>query len=165
MSNALAVATVTATLKHVLTIVVQGSGVDSAVVTAVRPDVASGLPAQGVNVFLYQVSPNAAWRNADTPTRRADGSLLRRPQAALDLYYLFTFYGEDLTFDQQRLLGTVVRHFHATPVLSRAEIAAVQAAEPVLITSTLSEQIELVRFTPINFSLEEMSKLWSVFLK
>lgn len=165
MSNALAIATVTATLQHVLTDVVQGSGVGSALVTTLRPDAPSGLPAQGVNVFLYQVSPNPAWRNADAPTRRPDGSLRRRPQAALDLHYLFTFYGDDLTLDQQRLLGVVVRHFHAAPVLARSDIAAVRAAVPALNDTTLADQVELVRLTPINFSLEELSKLWAVFPK
>ncbi len=70
--------------------------------TNVRPDDQAHLPAVGVNIFLYQVSPNVAWRNADLPTPRADNSLLHRPQAALDLNYLLTFYGEDTTLDQQR---------------------------------------------------------------
>ncbi len=34
-----------------------------------------------------------------------------------------------------------------------------------LTTSNLADQIDLVRFVPVNYSLEELSKLWSVFLK
>ena len=165
MSNPLAIATVTATLNQVLTTVVNASGVRGALVKNLRPDdptlAAAGFI--GVNIFLYQISPNAAWRNADLPARRSDNTLLRRPQAPLDLNYLLTFYGDDATLDQQLMLGFIVRQFHANPVLSRADIRTAQTG--ALATSNLADQVELVRFTPVNFSLEELSKLWSVFLK
>ena len=32
----------------------------------------------GHQYFLYQVMPNAAYRNADLPTRRANGQLVQR---------------------------------------------------------------------------------------
>ncbi|MBN3753683.1 DUF4255 domain-containing protein [Paraburkholderia sp. Tr-20389] len=165
MSNALAIASVTETLLHVLTGCLDRSGVSGATVTAVRPDQPSQLPNPGVNIFLYQVSPNVALRNADLPTRSPDGTLLRRPQAALDLHYLFTFYGEDLTLQQQRLLGAVATQMHAFPGLSRDTIGTVQGSVPFLNSADLDAQAELVRFTPINFSLEELSKLWSFLLK
>jgi hypothetical protein len=166
MSNALAIATVTQTLVTVVSDALQTSQVGGAIPTALRPDATSGLPNTGVNIFLYQVTPNIAARNADLPTRRADGTLLRRPQIGLDLQYLLTFYGDDLKLDQQRMLGAVVRRLHANPVLSRTDIAAtVNNNLSFLQGSDLADQIDLVRFTPINFSLEEMSKLWSVFLK
>jgi hypothetical protein len=166
MSNALAIATVTETLLEVLNNALAGSPVTGAIVTALRPDDPSfqgGAQKAGVNIFLYQVSPNPSLRNADLPTRRADGTLLRRPQVALDLHYLFTFYGEDAKYEQQRLLGAVVRQFHAAPVLTRDAVS--KAETNASLASNLAEQIDLVRLTPINFSLEEMSKLWSVFLK
>jgi len=46
----------------------------------------------------------------------------------------------------------------------KAEIKQVGLIQP-LGFADLADQVELVRFTPINFSLEELSKLWSVFLK
>ena len=166
MSNALAIATVTETLLRVLTDSLSGSGVTGAKVTATRPDDRTNLPLTGgVNVFLYQVSPNAALRNADLPTRRRNGSPVQRPQAALDLHYLITFYGEDASLDQQRLLGCVVRQLHAHPALRNSDIVSTQNSVGFLTGSNLSDQVELIRFTPINFSLEELSKLWSVFLK
>lgn len=173
MSNALAIATVTETLFHALTNALPASLVSGAHVTVLRPDDASlQVPGAtpGVNVFLYQVTPNTAWRNADLPTRKSDGSLMRRPQVALDLHYLISFYGADTTFDQQRLLGTVARALHAAPTLDRATVKATEGqVDPAsgnrIFDSHLSDQLDLVRFTPINFSLEEMSKLWSVFLK
>ena len=77
MSNHLAIATVTATLRDVVFSSVSAD-VPGADVTMVRPDGAgSGVPTTGVNIFLYQVSPSAAARNEDLPTRSQDGT--RRP--------------------------------------------------------------------------------------
>lgn len=167
MSNALAIATVTETLLRVLSDSLSGSGVTGAKVTATRPDDRTNLPIStgGVNIFLYQVSPNAALRNADLPTRKRDGTPVHRPQVALDLHYLLTFYGEDLSLDQQRLLGCVVRQLHAHPALHNTDIVSAQNKVAFLAGSNLSTQVELIKFTPVNFSLEELSKLWSVFLK
>ena len=87
MSNHLAIATVTTGLLRYLQGAV-GADVGNATVTAVRPDGPNaGLPQVGVNIFLYQVTPNTAWRNHDLPTRRGDGSLTQRPQIALDLHF------------------------------------------------------------------------------
>jgi hypothetical protein len=160
MSNFLAVAAVTATLSEVLTAGV--ADVTGAHVTFVRPDQA-GAQVPSVNIFLYQVAPNSAWRNSDLPTRRTDESLIQRPRVALDLYYLFTFYGDETLFETQRLLGAVVRTLHAHPTLTRAEVDHAVHARALLSTSDLATDIELVKFTPITLSLDELSKLWSVF--
>lgn len=165
MSNPLAIATVTESLRQVLQGVVVTSPVLNATVTALRPDATAGLPNPGVNIFLYQITPNPAWRNADLPTRTAGGQLLRRPQAAVDLHYLFTFYGDDTQLDQQRLLGIVTSTMHAQPVLSRNAIQTALTNARFLAGADLADQSELVRFVPINFSLEELSKLWSFLLK
>jgi hypothetical protein len=92
MSNFLAIATVTAALRQTLN-AVAGIDVPGAEVTTMRPDEPTNTDAR-VNIYLYQVTPNAAWRNADLPTRRNDGGLVQRPQVALDLHYLLTFYGD-----------------------------------------------------------------------
>jgi uncharacterized protein (TIGR03437 family) len=164
MSNALAIAAVTETIASLVTSGLDTSLVTGAQVTALPPD-ASGLPNPGVNIFLYQVAPNKAYRNADLPTRDAQGNLLRKPLAALDLYYLFTFYGDPTAREQERLLGAVALTLQANPTLPRSLIQSVQAATSFLTTSTLDAQPELIRFTPIVFSLEELSKLWSFLLK
>jgi hypothetical protein len=163
MSNALAIATVTATLQQMLSGSLSRTGLTGAYVTSLRPDAPTGLPKPGVNVFLYQVTPNTSWRNADLPTRRADGTLLRRPQVAVDLHYLLTFYGDDVTLDQQRLLGAVVSQLHAAPVLDRNTIRQAQNLVAVLKDADLAEQIELVRVRPANLSLDELSRLWVIF--
>jgi hypothetical protein len=167
MSNALAIAAVTETLVSLIGDHLPASGIPVSNVTAVQPDGPGPLPNPGVNVFLYQVTPNAAYRNFDLPTRAADGSLLKKPQVALDLHYLLTFYGDEKQLEQQRLLGATALALHANPTLPRSLIKTVQSDPtlPFLSTSTLDLQAELIRFTPIVFSLEELSKLWSFMLK
>jgi Pvc16 N-terminal domain len=169
MSNFLAIATVTATLSQVLQTAV-GVDVPGAAVSTVRPDSAgSGIPTTGVNLYLYQVAPCASLRNADLPTRSYNGQLVQRPQVALDLHYLLTFYGNEAQLEPQRLLGSVVRTLHARPVLTRQQIQKTLAPEEGpfkdLAGSNLAEGAELVKFSPLPLSLEELSKLWSVFFQ
>ncbi len=163
MSNHLAIATVTAALQQILNAPV-GNAVGSAKVGFSRPD-ASNAATPLVNIYLYQITPNAAYRNADLPTRRADGSLAQRPQAAFDLHYLFTFHGDDTKLEPQRLLGAVATTLHAQPLLSTDNINNAASTFGFLAGSGLDSQIERVRFTPTALSLEEFSKLWSVFFQ
>ncbi len=162
MSNFLAIATVTAGLSDMLQTAILAD-VSGATVTTLPPD-NSGVPPVGVNVFLYQVTPNPAWRNVDLPTRRPSSELVQRPLAALDLHYLLTFYGADGHLEPQRVLGSVVRTLHARPILTRDAIRATIAktAFTFLAKSNLADEIELVRFTPLTLSLEELSKFWSI---
>src|ERR1043166_9830971 len=111
MSSYLAIATVTAALQQMLQTAL-GNAVANANVGFSRPDAGGGSGAPLVNLFLYQGTPNPAYRNADLPTRRPDGTLVKRPQAALDLHYLFTFHGDDSQLEPQRLLGAVTSTLH-----------------------------------------------------
>ena len=167
MSNHLAIATVTATLAQVLQSEVE-KDVAGTTVTTARPDATNA--AQGgtrVNVYLYQVTPNAAWRNSDLPTRADNGRLMQRPRVALDLHYLFTFYGSEPLLEPQRMLGSTVRALHSKPILLREQIRSTvnSLAFPFLAQSNLAEDIELVKFTPTSLTLEELSKLWAVFFQ
>ena len=167
MSNYLAVATVTGALQHVLS--GAAAAVPGAKVSTARPDGAAPAARDpGINIFLYQVMPNAAYRNADLPTRRANGQVVQRPQAALTLHYLFSFYGDENNLEPQRLLGALVRQLHARPLLSHQDIVQTLANPPydtLLATSNLADQLDLVRFTPLGLSLEELSKVWSIFFQ
>jgi hypothetical protein len=163
MSNYLAIATVTAALQQVLHTPVKDA-VGSAIVGFNRPDAGTATTPL-VNIFLYQITPNAAYRNADLPTRRSDGSLSQRPQAAYDLHYLFTFHGDDGQLEPQRLLGAVATTLHSQPLLSTDNIKKAADSFSFLAGSGLDSQIERVRFTPTALSLEEFSKLWSVFFQ
>jgi len=167
MSNFLAIATVTAALSRTLTAAV-GVDVPGAAVTTLRPDDSTnGTPGTGVNVYLYQVTPNAAWRNADLPTRRENGQVVQRPRVALDLQYLLSFYGSEVQLEPQRLLGSVVRTLHTRPILTRQVIrdTVSDASNAFLADSNLADDVELIKFAPSSLSLEELSKLWSVFFQ
>ncbi|VVB95214.1 Uncharacterised protein [uncultured archaeon] len=165
MSNFLAIATVTATLCRMLQAGMI-KDVTGANATSVRPNPTdSGTPTTGVNVYLYQVTPNASLRGWDLPTRSSGGELIQRPMVALDLHYLLTFYGEEIELMPQRLLGSAVKTLHAQPVLTRKMIEQTIQEATYLGKSNLADAIETVKFTPIALSLEEMSKLWSVFLQ
>lgn len=171
MSNFLAIATVTYVLGQIID-AAANAAVPGAGVTTQRPDVVadnSRPPQPPVNLYLYQVNPNGVWRNDDLPTRGSNGGLVRRPQAALDLFYLLTFFGDETELEPQRLLGSVATALHARPVLTRESIRSairpVVDADPThfLADSDLADQVELVKFSPLPLNLEELSKLWSVF--
>jgi hypothetical protein len=167
MSNFLAIATVTAAIGQILRNAVS-KDVAGSDVTSVEPlNSDSGSLGPRVNIFLYQITPNAALRNADLPTKRNDGSLIQRPRVALDLHYILTFYGDDAKLEPQRLLGSAIRTLHQRPVLTKQLIRNTisDPAFSFLASSDLADEIEYVRMTPISFSLEELSKLWSVFFQ
>ena len=166
MSNPLAIATATATLRAVIVKALPTTGFTTGLpdVSHVRPDAETGLPPVGVNICLYRVSPNPHWRNADLPTRRGT-TVLRKPQIGLDLYYLLSFYGDDKELEPQRLLGHVVNALHAEPQLPRATMTTLATSLAYLTGSDLAAQSELVRITPTELSLEELTKLWSVFFQ
>ena len=170
MSNFLAVATVTAVLRDLLQ-EAAGDAIPGATVSTRRPEAAhdGGQNKPGVNIFLYMVSPNAAWRNTDITIRYSDPELLvKSPQIPLDLSYLLSFYGNELELEPQRLLGSVVRAIYAHPLLLQQDIQSTVTRYDYLRGSELDfqvSQVERVKLTPIGLSLEELSKLWSVFFQ
>ena len=165
MSNYLAIATVTGTLHDMLQPIAHNV-LSNALVTTTRPDPAA-FPqgSAGISIFLYQVMPNQAYRNADLPTRRSDGQLMQRPQTALVLRYLLSFFGDEKKLESHLLLGATVRQLHTQPALTTQQIQGAVASRPELRSSNLADQFDLVRFTPMSLSLEELSKLWSTFLQ
>ena len=173
MSNFLAIATATAALSNLLLRALREDLPDEDIdVTNERPEeLETGLAKPTVNVFLYQVTPNQAYRNADLPTRNGDGQVVRRAQAAINLHYLLTFFGNDKQLVPQRLLGSVVRTLHVHPLLTSQDIdnalAAVMGgnAQHFFRDSDLAQQVERVKFSPLILNLEELSKLWSVFFQ
>ncbi|WP_432117482.1 DUF4255 domain-containing protein [Streptomyces sp. bgisy032] len=160
MSNALALAHVT----QALALLIEANlppDIDIAVkVEPRRPPVEP--PAEPtVTVFLYQVTPNTSQRAQDLPTRAPDGTLVRRPAAALDLHYLISAYGEEAELVGQRLIGSVVRTLHEIPVLPK-DIIELAGQRPHLAGSDLAEAVQRVRFTPTAMDIDETSKLWGM---
>jgi len=167
MSNYLAIATVTATLQRLLQASLQAD-VPGVRVTTVRPDASgNGTPEIGVNLYLYQASPNPAWRNTDLHTRRPKGDLIKHTQAGLNLYYLMTFYGNETELEPQRLLGSAVRTLIDQPILTQDMIEETirHPAFSYLADSTLGSQVERVALVPSPMTTEDLSKIWSVFFQ
>lgn len=170
MSNHLAIATVTAALRMQLENSLSADFTDISVsVNHTRPVVSSNgeTSTPSVNIFLFQVSTNGARSNEELPVRDSRGRLVARPSVALDLHYLLTFLGDETQLVPQRILGSVARTLESRPVLTR-ELVDVVKNEPTfsyLEQSDLDQAIETVKFTPEPLSLEEMSKLWSVFFE
>jgi Pvc16 N-terminal domain len=167
MSNYLAIATVTATLQRTLQASIQVD-VPGARVTTVRPDASGGgIPDVGVNVYLYQASPNPAWRNADLRNRRPKGDLIKQAQAGLDLSYIMTFYGNEVELEPQRLLGSTVRTLVDQPILTAEMIRETinHSSFAFLQASTLADQVERVTIVPSFLSTDDLSKIWSVFFQ
>lgn len=176
MSNTLAVAAVTSAIRHVLHEALSGAEpgpVGGADVTTYRPTQLADADTvddgdSGLNVFLYRVTPNHAWNLADLPTRRGDGTLARRPVAALDLHYVVTAYGDDAALEPQRLLARGALALAATPVLTRDVVLAAIAKygtgdTAFLADSDLADQAEVVKLSPDPLTTEEVSRLWGSF--
>jgi hypothetical protein len=172
MSNSLAIATVTEAFRQqiqkALTDDESETGISGALSKALRPAATtSGHPTGEPNVYaglyMYQIIPNTAWRNDFSPVRRSDGSAVRGTRSAYDLYYLITFYGDESKLEPQRILGSVVRKIVSEPVLTTDMIK--NAKTGALAKSNLETEVERVKFSQLPLSLEELSKLWSVFFQ
>jgi hypothetical protein len=162
MSNSLAIAAVTATLRNLLhaglaletdlaDVVVTMQPLDRA-----RPNGTSG---NQVNIFLYHVQPSGAWRNADFPGRTRSGETAFSP-LGLNLYYLLTAFGRDN--DTQRpfshqLIGRAMSILNDHPLLGSDEV------KTALPDNDLWTQVERIRFTLQPYSVDEIAKLWTGF--
>ena len=182
MSTALAIASVTAVLKDLLNnglIDDNVAGVvgQSVLVTSLAPDrvpTDAANERSQLNLFLYQVTPNAGWRNVGLPSRNGRGDRLTNPPLALDLHYLLTAYGEQ-ELHTEILLGYGMQLLHETPVLTRDAIRRSLAPADILdagdlpptlqglYASGLAEQVEQVKICPMSISTEEISRLWAAF--
>ncbi|BBD61867.1 hypothetical protein NIES2109_47020 [Nostoc sp. HK-01] len=167
MSNYLAIATITATLQRTLQANVQVD-VDGARVTTVRPDrLNNATPEAGVNIYLYDVLLNSAWRSADLRQRHSEEKYIKRSQTGLDLYYLITCYGNDVELEPQRLMGSIVRTLNSKSILTQEMIQETVADSTFtfLADSNLAEQVETITISPVDMNIEEISKIWTVFFQ
>lgn len=126
----------------------------------------------GINIFLYQLESDPALQNADLPTRDRNGHVRQLPQAALKLNYLLTFYGGRNLLNMQLLLGKVVSALQAFPVivpneLQKADVDFLDGEHHFIdqLQDLNLDQPAHVRLTPLSLSLDDLSKLWSVFFQ
>jgi Pvc16 N-terminal domain len=165
MSKSQAIAAVTSMLAHVVNV---STGAD---VKLGRPTAPNGNDPQArkVQIFLYQVTPNAAWRNMDLPTRDRSGQrIAQRPQIALDLHYLFSFYGDEEMLEPQLMMGQVVRDLHARAIFSHERVLSLiedisDSRQTLIKNSQIAQSSEIVKLSPSVLTLDDMFKLWSVF--
>lgn len=153
MSTPAAMATVTATLQHLLANVVP-----AATVTTQPPSTArNGGSGEQLNIFLYSTHYNTAFSNAPMPgeTRRGEHA---NPPLPLALKYLITAYGaNDDDISGQQLMGQAMSLLHNHPLIGPADIVGITP------DSNLHQQIERIRITPDVLTLDDMSKLWASF--
>ncbi|MET0936670.1 MAG: DUF4255 domain-containing protein [Luteibacter sp.] len=178
MSTALAVAAVTQALKNLLADGVLDDHVTGSVgdvlISALPPDriATEGVNAKSqLNLFLYQVTENAAWRNMELPTRDRQGDRVANTPLALNLHYLLMAYGAK-ELHSEILLGYGMQVLHETPLLPRKglrkALAGVTATDvppqlTAIAASNLADQFEIVKLSPEVLSTEEISRLWTAF--
>lgn len=150
MSSPDALATVTATLQHLL------SNVTTSVTTKPPGTARSGTGEQ-INIFLYSSYYNTAFNNAPMPGETRNGEHAH-PPLPLVLKYLVTAYGiGDDDISGQQLMGQAMSILHDHPILGPTDF------EGITPNSNLQQQFERVRLTPDPLSLDDMSKLWASF--
>jgi len=159
LSTNRAIAAVTATLRNMLFQALSGDAtLSGTIVTTKPPDQArqGGGTGNQINLFLYQTSIDAAWRNQDLPPARPGE--LSQPPLPLVLSYLMTAYGED---DDEilahQLLGAGMQVLNDQPVLPAGAITQ------ALSGTGLEAQPDRVRITPHPIPMDEISRLWATF--
>jgi hypothetical protein len=162
MSNARAIAAVTATLRSLLEkqVPIVDAGLNGLKVTNGPLDLArKNIDVAQINLFLYQTVVNAALSNQDLPLQTRPGETAP-PPLALNLHFLLTAFGAGETDNDalsHRVLGGAMIVLHSHPLLGREEIKG------ALTDNDLHRQIERVRITPLPLGVEELSKLWTIF--
>jgi hypothetical protein len=126
-----------------------------------------------LNLFLFHVKENPAFRNAEDPRRAASGAY-GSPPLALELGYLLTSYSSGATIpglpagspadtidelDAQEILADAMRVLHDTPIVTRTTQLVNSAG--LVLDPSLQFEFESLRITPRQFSLDELTKLWT----
>ena len=161
MSTSLIIAAITESLRKILN---DAMALDiylpNTVVTMRSPDKARGSGTENqLNLFLYQVSPNAAWSNLSIPPNSGSA----RPPLALNLHYLITAYGSDddtAGIFRHWILGLAMSALHDHPIIDENELVSIQQS---LGGGIIGDMIEPIRITQQPLSIEEISKLWTTF--
>jgi hypothetical protein len=178
MSNALAIAAVTAVLKDLLQNGLIDHDVTEALgdvsVTALPPDRVPAMDDTSlsqVNLFLYQVMPNTGWATVELPSHNSRGQRIASPPLALNLSYLVTAFGA-ADYHAEILLGYAMQLLHENGVIPPGAIRrALAPPAPVdgdvlpngfqtLVAADLADQVELIKVSPVYMDTEEMSRLW-----
>ena len=104
-----------------------------------------------VSIFLYRVEANPFLGNLEWQATGA--TQLQAPPFGLNLQYLITPYGQDLSQDQQTL-GELLRVFH--------ERAVIRPGDPAL-SPDLATMTEELRIVPHQLPLADALEIWKAF--
>lgn len=165
MSTSLRIAGVTEALQTLLLPVVQAVTADAQVrIGRPRAD-DGGVLWQGLNVYLFHVARNTNAGALDLATRDSRGTLMQRPRMAVDLHYLFSFFGDAEKQVPEQMMGRVLTALHAEPTLTGPMLDALVAHDPTgfVARSELVEQADRVTFEILQMSLEDLTRVWGMF--
>ena len=163
MGNFLAFASVTATISYILEEVnrnIPGIRITTKPLDAI--DVQN--PVNGLNIFLYLVSPTTSVDAIDTLIRDNQGRPTNNPTLFLDLYYIITATAsenEDLV--AQKILASAMRVLNDHPVLMRNIIQKAVRNKEGLESSDLADQIDDIRLILNPLSIKDLAEIWSKF--
>lgn len=164
MTNYLAVATVTAALKNIIQTGIRDD-LPGTVVTAVTPESLNNAQKERkINIYLYQVSPSKELRQESSIPNRRNGRT-KEKSVRLNLYYLITFYGNELELEPQQLLGSTIRSLLDRPLLEREAIEETIIRSDFLANSTLTHQMQKVSFALSTMTPEELTRIWSTLFR
>ena len=126
-----------------------------------------------LNIFLYHVKENPAFRNDEDPRRAVRGEY-GSPPLALELGYLLTSYSQNAVvagapatttadslneLDAQEILADAIAVLHATPIITRN--TSKRNSPGLVLEPALQFEFESLRISPRQFTLDEMTKLWT----
>jgi len=173
MSSALAIGATMRGIAALIDTAVNDAGISTALggtatTTVLPPDRndVGGAELSHINLFLYAVTMNAGWRNADR-MRDASGNRVAKPPLAVDLHFLMSAYGH-IEYEAEMLLGLGMQAIYEQSFLDRGQIANLFASassdqEKAMATSQLDQQIEQIKIAEHDLSADELYKLWSAF--
>ena len=179
MTNALAIAGVTATLRDLLDDGLVNASIDalgSLEVTCQPPDkLVQEIERNRLNIYPWKILHNPALANERLPARDAGGARLSNPRLGLDLHFILTATGES-DLNAAILLGYGMQILHEHPLLTANDIrAALQIGAPpvqgsilpaafqLLVASDLADQVERIRIRPAKTEEEDLVKIWPAF--
>jgi len=139
-------------------------------------EIPNPLTGDGLNLFLFQVNPNTAYRNFDLPRRDSGGAMIRNSVSlGVDLHYLLTSYckqeqDEASRLYDQMLLANALLTLEEYSILTSETLANLllredrEAFEEIASTD-LHKQVESIRISMQNLSIDDSTKIWSSLAK
>jgi hypothetical protein len=124
------------------------------VVTILAPDESGG--SRRINLFLYKIQENPAFKNMDWQPKQGDPNTLVPPPLSLNLFYLMTPYSQSDpeigNADAHAILGEAMRVFHEHPIVPKEHLV-----------DGLQDSREQIKIIQNTLDLEELSRVWSTF--